>query len=98
MFNALYTTARAYKALPEGGNKDAQLHVLKAQQKKYTKSVEAQVRRDRNAGGGRAPKTTVEIGMLLYRQMRRLNETLDGLHDLLRYNVSLSLPRRYPYG
>jgi hypothetical protein len=56
------------------------------------------VRRDRNAGGGRPPKTTVEIGMLLYRQMRRLNETLDGLHDLLRYNVSLSLPRRYPYG
>jgi hypothetical protein len=30
MFNALYTTARAYKALPKGRNKDTQLYVLKA--------------------------------------------------------------------
>ena len=55
------------------------------------------MRRDRNAGGGRAPKTIVKIGILLYRLIRRLNETLDSLYNLLRYNVSLTLPRRYTY-
>lgn len=93
-FNGLFRAARAHQSLAAGPNKDASLHSLTALQKAYTKSVEAQVRRNRTGGGGRAPASTVDVGMLLYRSLTRLNDTLDGIHDLMRYQVTCSLPVR----
>ena len=64
-----------------------QLRLLKEQQNAYTRSVEAQVRRSRNIGGGRAP-TTTDVGLAILRTLERIGDTLDGIHDALRYSVS----------
>lgn len=74
--------------MPNGGNKDAALHNLKNAQKRYTKGVEAFLRHQNRAGGSRRPANTVEVGMALLASMNRIANTLDGIHDCMRYTVS----------
>ncbi|RMZ74710.1 hypothetical protein DV738_g5686, partial [Chaetothyriales sp. CBS 135597] len=81
VFNDLLAAARAWD------ESDADLERIKKLQANYTKRVEAHIRHVRKAGLNRAPANTMEVGMAIFGVLSRVADVLDGIHDVMRFQV-----------
>ena len=59
----------------------------------YTRRVQAAITAAQRHGLRHKPKNTVEVGMLLFSAITKMNNTLCGMYDIMRSNVSSPLPR-----
>ena len=82
-FNRLWEVA----SVVDRSNEDA-CEALKKRQKRFTKAVEAVVRRAARSGRARRVRSGDDVGPALLEAVLRVASSLESINDVLRFSVS----------
>lgn len=90
LLNILLAEITRVRAMPDGDEKSDAQEALQERQRSFTSRVEAVVR------AARAPPTIQGMGQAILESLARLQASLDGIQDVLRFQVGIRSLYRWP--